>query len=381
MSAPAYPSAILVVGGYGVVGSQVCRLLRERHPTVPLLIGGRNPEKAASLARELGAKPVCVDTSEADPLALLDERVGLVLSAVNDPRDAMLLAAVRRGIALVDITRWTARLHTALLRLSAEHLSAPVILASGWMAGVAPLLAVAAARQVWPPQSIEIDILYGASDLAGPDSIDYVDRLDVPFEVSDKGRERLVRPFTDGHVVTFPDGRRRRTYRLDTPEQATLPIVTGASTVATRIVFDSPLATAALVAFKRLGVIRLLSAESFTRLRRTLLFPQGSGPPGEGTAAVVLVTVRGARGTVRASIVDRRGQSHLTALGAVIAAERVLGLDGLPGAVRGVTFPEQHPQPQTALTTLREHGGEIAIETVESSDAAVISGVADRCGR
>ncbi|MBI5087482.1 MAG: DUF1800 family protein [Actinobacteria bacterium] len=90
------------------------------------------------------------------------------------PHDALLLAAVTRGIALVDIARWTARLHAALLRLSTESLSAPVVLASGWMGGVAPLLAMAAARQVWPPTSIEIDILYGAADLAGPDSVDYV---------------------------------------------------------------------------------------------------------------------------------------------------------------------------------------------------------------
>ncbi|MBI5506317.1 MAG: saccharopine dehydrogenase [Deltaproteobacteria bacterium] len=379
MSAAASRGAILVAGGYGVVGSRICRLLRERHPDAALLIGGRSPDKGAELVRQLGAKPVRIDTSEADPLALLDERPSLVISAVNDPHDALLLAAVTRGIALVDIARWTARLHAALLRLSTESLSAPVVLASGWMGGVAPLLAMAAARQVWPPTSIEIDILYGAADLAGPDSVDYVDRLDVPFEVIDAGRERLVKPFTDGRVVTFPEAGRRRTYRLDTPEQATLPIVTGASTVATRIVFDSRAATATLVAFKRLGVIRLLSAERFTRLRRKLLFPQNTST--QGTPTIVLATVRGEGAVVRASIVDREGQSHLTALGAVIAAERALGLDGLAAAPEGVTFPEQHPRPQTALTTLRQHGGEVVIEAVERRDAESTCGSAVRCAR
>lgn len=379
MSAPAGCGAILVVGGYGVVGSQVCRLLRERHPAAQLLIGGRSPDKAAALARELDATPVRIDTCDADPLASLEERPRLVIAAVNDPRDALLLATVRRAVALVDIARWTARLHAALLRLATESVSAPVMLASGWMGGVAPLLAMAAARQVWPPTSIEIDILYGAADLAGPDSVDYVDRLEVPFEVIDAGRERLVKPFTGGHVVAFPGAGRRRTYRLDTPEQATLPIVTGASTVATRIVFDSRAATATLVALKRLGVIRLLSAERFTRLRRKLLFPQTASS--QGTPTVVLATVRGEGAVVRASVVDRAGQSHLTALGAVIAAERALGLDGLAAAPAAVTFPEQHPRPQSALATLRQHGVEIIIEAAASQDVAAVSCLAARCTR
>ena len=45
-------NAVLIAGGYGVVGSQIARFVRKRHPDLPLIIGGRNPDKAESLARE-----------------------------------------------------------------------------------------------------------------------------------------------------------------------------------------------------------------------------------------------------------------------------------------------------------------------------------------
>ena len=45
--------AVLIAGGYGVVGQQAAQVIRQRHPDLPLIIGGRNPAKAETLVREL----------------------------------------------------------------------------------------------------------------------------------------------------------------------------------------------------------------------------------------------------------------------------------------------------------------------------------------
>src|SRR6185437_1841714 len=50
------PAALLIAGGYGVVGEQAARLLRERNPSLPLLLGGRHPERARTLADAIGAR-------------------------------------------------------------------------------------------------------------------------------------------------------------------------------------------------------------------------------------------------------------------------------------------------------------------------------------
>ena len=58
---------ILLIGGYGIHGEKIARLLRRRHPRLPLLIGGRTPEKADALAGLLGnAEGVKIDLY--DPL-------------------------------------------------------------------------------------------------------------------------------------------------------------------------------------------------------------------------------------------------------------------------------------------------------------------------
>ena len=45
--------AVLIAGGYGVVGEQVAQIMRQRHPDIPLILGGRNPQKGESLAKRV----------------------------------------------------------------------------------------------------------------------------------------------------------------------------------------------------------------------------------------------------------------------------------------------------------------------------------------
>lgn len=49
---------ILIAGGWGVVGSAVARLIREAGHDIELVLGGRNPESGAELAKTLGARTV-----------------------------------------------------------------------------------------------------------------------------------------------------------------------------------------------------------------------------------------------------------------------------------------------------------------------------------
>ena len=48
--------AIVILGGYGVVGSQIAHILRQSHPNLPLVLAGRNPQQAQQLVAELGAQ-------------------------------------------------------------------------------------------------------------------------------------------------------------------------------------------------------------------------------------------------------------------------------------------------------------------------------------
>lgn len=349
---------VLVVGGYGLVGTEIVTLLRSRHPDARILLGGRNPAGGDPLAAGLGnAATVRVDAEAADPLreVLSQERPDLVVTVVNDPADRVLLAAVREGIPLVDITRWTARVHRALVALSAENLEAPVVLASGWMAGLAAIVAAEAAERAGGADAIHLDILYAMADRSGPDSVAYMDRLAIPFEAMRDGREVTVLPLTDGRAAGFACGRRATTWRLDTPEQSTIPASLGCGTVETRIAFDSAAASWGLVALQRLGILALLQRPRFTKLRRALL--HASGP---GATTYFRVEARRARESVRVDVSDERGQAHLTAVGALLSIERILALDGAPPLAPRVYFPEQFDNPAALLSTAGALGVDFA---------------------
>ncbi|MCY1043211.1 saccharopine dehydrogenase [Corallococcus sp. bb12-1] len=348
---------VVLVGGYGVVGAQLAGLLRERHPDLPLLIAGRREEPARELAARLGgAEGVALEVRTPGALAALGGRPRAVLSLVNDPDDVLLMAASGDGVPVLDITRWTSRMMATVLRLSGAPPRAPVLLGSAWMAGLVPRLVALAAGRVGRLERVEVAIRFALADQAGPDSLEYMDRLGLSFEVTEDGRERQVQPLTDGRRVTFSDGRATRVFRLDTPEQATLPRVLGARSVATRLGFDSGSATWTLVVLQRLGILRLLQHPRWTALRRTLL--TGSNTGGE---AAWVADVEGERGHVRIEVVDPKGQAHLTAVGALLGAERLLGLDGAPPPPAGVWFPEHEPRPEQTLATLRACGVEVRI--------------------
>lgn len=130
---------VLVVGGYGTVGGELARLAA---PYWPLLLTGRTPERGRALADEVGAQVRRWDLSDPEPFSA---KVRAVISAVNDPEDRVLSAAIRGGVPYVDLTRWTARLQRAVAVAAVEPPRAPVLLSSGWMGGVSGLVAAALA--------------------------------------------------------------------------------------------------------------------------------------------------------------------------------------------------------------------------------------------
>ncbi|MBJ7329752.1 MAG: hypothetical protein JHC95_07645 [Solirubrobacteraceae bacterium] len=347
--------AVLIAGGYGVVGTQIAGLLRARHPDLPLLLGGRSIERATTAAHALGAAGALLDVSAADPLDGLDGTPAAIVTAVNDADDRLLDAALAHDIPLVDITRWTARVQTAVARCAVARPGAPVLLASGWMAGVVPLLAAwAAGEDDAPAHRIDVAVRYELADRSGPDSFAYMDRFAERFEITIDGRQQLVPGLSDGRRATFADRSRARCYRFDTPEQFTLPVTLGVPTVATRIGFDSAVATRSMVGLRRVGALRALSHPRLTRIRHALLHQSG-----DGAGAQVRIDVHRETSTTTVHVADPLGQSHLTAAGALVAVERVLALDGAASEPEGARFSEQHPDPDGAVATLRACGVQI----------------------
>jgi len=354
---------LLVVGGYGLVGEQAARLLRRRHPELPLLLAGRRPESGARLAESLGARTVAVDVTDPDPLAGLPDRPAAVLAVVSDPADRLLVAAMRAGLPYADVNRAG---HAGILDVAVaaarERPTAPVLLSGSWLAGVSALLAAAAVAELGGADSVEITALTSSDDKVGPDSWGFSDRLAWPYYGMRDGARRPTHPLTELRTVRCADGVERPAALIGTLEQTTLPLTLGVPTVQTRMALQSPASFYGLVGLKRSGALRAMARPALRGLRQALL-----QRPGTGDFAGLTVTASSGARTVTVDVLDTRGQAHLSAAGAACAAERVLGLTG--GALpAGLSFPEQFADSAADLEILRQ-AGVVVRRTGFSTDA------------
>ncbi|MEU5401886.1 saccharopine dehydrogenase [Streptomyces sp. NPDC005963] len=334
---------VLLVGGYGTVGAELARLAA---PHWPLLLAGRSLERGEDVAKETGARLVRWDLADPTPLRT---SVRAVISMVNDPDDRVLRAAIHGGVPHADLTRWTARVQRAATVAALLNPTSPVLLSSAWMGGVVPLVAAALAAELGGADRVETAIRWDLADRAGADSVEFMDRLGLDFEVVRDGRRHTIAPLSDARRVRI-GADDTKVASIDTPEQFTLPLTLGTTTATTHIGFSSAASTAALLAAKRLGFFRWGRGERFTSARRALLYA-----PGEGGTARLRIDVHHAGRTRTATVVDPAGQARLTALGGLLALQRILGADGAP-APAGVVFPEQAPDPARALEQLVAHG-------------------------
>ncbi len=318
---------VVLVGGYGVVGSETARLLRQHHPDLPVVLAGRSPERGVALARELDLATLVWDLGAPEAP---DIGASAVVTLVNDPNDHALRACLAGGVPYADIARWTARIQRAASIVAVAAPRAPVILSSGWMGGIAPRVVGALASSGTRVTHVDASIRYDLSDKAGVDSVEFLDRLDRPFEVMSEGRERLVGPLTQRRRVLIGP-HRVQVARFDTPEQFTLPITLGVRDAATRIGFSSNVANWSLLALRRLGFFRLARGDRWSSARRALLYQ-----PGDGGIARILLRLRGPQGEIKATVTDSRGQAHLTAVGAMLSLREALN----PDTPVGLSYPE-----------------------------------------
>ncbi|WP_138753070.1 saccharopine dehydrogenase NADP-binding domain-containing protein [Paenibacillus sinopodophylli] len=329
---------VLIVGGYGEVGRQIAQLLHDRHPNLNIALGGRTAGKAVPF-QSARVQTIVVDNNADDPLVHTGEHVSLIINAVNDLEDRLLLSAVRRKIPLIDLTRWTEIFQQSATKLESKELHAPVVLSSGWMAGTASLFAMlysASLKNV----SIQIHALYSLRDKAGPDSAAYMDRMNIPFHITEPKGNRLVFPMTDPVNVQFPNGYTAKCYRLDTPDHVTLLKPNHIDSASFRITFDSKASTYALVGMIKSGLWKLISGERFRTLRRRLLYN-----PGTGSAHHIVIHLKGLDHNGRwverrMGISDPIGQTHLTALGAAVQAEKLLRASDTEPLAPGIYYPE-----------------------------------------
>ncbi len=327
-------SWVLLVGASGVVGRQAAARLRQRWPDLPLLLGGRDLAKVEALALELGnARGVVVDLGRRD-LGLSDDiAVGATAMFVKDETLNGQLFAQDRGSAFIDISSAAFELGPQAAFYSERPQTAPILLASNWLAGVSTFAALDLASGFARVDNVLVSALLDDQDMGGGAAeADYVRQTQAGPSSLVRRNGRFVWAAGEDAAATFEawDGT-----RFDAQAFGNLDILSlSAATNAPEVAFQ------------------LAVGETSSRRR-------GDRYSHEILIEITGLSLDGQMTHARRFVIHPDGQAPMTALGVSLAIEAMLGLETGKKLAPGLYLPHAVVDPAQAVEALRDIGAVI----------------------
>ncbi|WP_313894068.1 saccharopine dehydrogenase NADP-binding domain-containing protein [Psychrobacillus sp.] len=254
---------IVVVGGYGHVGGQICRTLAEKFPG-DIYAAGRSLDRAEQFCQSTygKVKPLELIATSINDWNCLDQ-TRLVIMCIDQEDTAFARKCMESGIHYVDISANGSFLKK-LEQLRNESNIATGVMSVGLAPGLTNLLAQQLKNLFEQTNCINISIMLGLGDSHGKAAIEWtVDNLNSVFEVMENSKLKYVSSFTDGRTTYFGEKLgHREAYRFPFSDQQSLTKTLDVKSVVTRLCFDSRLVTTALHMLRRIGLTKLLSKKS-----------------------------------------------------------------------------------------------------------------------
>lgn len=301
---------ILIIGGNGLVGKTITRILQTRNPHLNIFIGGR---KGGNSERNLK-----IDVTDPHTFQeITDHKINFIILSVNDRSDNVLKYAIANHIDYLDITKPTPALVKAYDIAGKSNINSRIVFSSGWMGGIVPGLAGVLSKGTNDIQEVKLFVYYSVKDLAGESSAHFMaENVAVPFHDYKNDQPNLIRHFLDTEIFDFSFGiGKRSAYNFDVPDLYILNKVERIPNVSVKMTYNSKFITWLLGSFQYLRIFNILSLKE-----RKMIF----GSSGNGDQAVFEIVVKDKKGIKKLSLQSTKGQAELTALSAVLHTEELL---------------------------------------------------------
>lgn len=321
---------VLLLGGSGTVGARTAKTLRRLQPELPIVLAARDAVKAAAVAAEVGGPTTttAVDLSRPDLGLPADAGFSAVVALLKDPWLNSLKYAQSRGVPYLSFASFSFEIGPEVAHYVQRPTSAPVLLLGHVFGGVGTLAALHFARAFKTVESIALAGVVDPHDQGGP--------------ASQADFERLLKDCPSSLI------RRDGVWRW----------VSGAE--AARSIVDVTGVAREGQALPLLDVVSLAVATDAKSLRVDLAAREGGqAPVTELIVEIAGVGHDGRPARARHEIVDRDVYAGLSARGAALATERLLGLAGEPPPGPGLYHPESLLDPARVLQHLQEFGASV----------------------
>jgi hypothetical protein len=319
---------ILIVGGYGLVGSHIARLIRGKYNAIELILAGRNPQNGEGLAKELNnAETAHLDLNEGFNLSDYG-KIDLIITAMEDHGNILRETAILNGIANITVSEVADEISpTAFLGLH-KSISAPIVFAGHWQGGILTLITKQLANKFSHITRIETAGLYDERDPIGPLVANEVNGFIGQALLREAGKWQLVDSKENAREIHLYDHTPGTGYPMGTLDVPSIAAFTGAANVR----FD-------FMKGKSIGSSQGLDAshDLYIDIEGVLL----SGQPTK----------------LRTIVSGPKGNSHLTAVGVFLITEAIFGLDGQSAPQKGGLYlPETIVSTDNILNRLRAFG-------------------------
>ncbi|WES99734.1 saccharopine dehydrogenase [Chryseobacterium arthrosphaerae] len=301
---------ILIIGGNGLVGKTISRILKSRNPQFNIFIGGRKGGKTGNDLKIDVTDPATFKT-------ITGKNIHLIILSVNDKNDHILQFAIENHIDYLDITKPTPDLVKAYGLAQNREIGSRVVFSSGWMGGIVPGLAGTLSHNADDIREIKLFVYYSVKDKAGESSAHFMaENVAVPFHEYKNDRPVAIRHFLNTEVFDFSFGiGKRNAYNFDVPDLYILNRIERVPDVSVKMTYNSKFITWLLGSFQYLRIFSILSLKE-----RKMIF----GSSGNGDQSVFEIVVKDKNGSKKLSLQSTQGQAELTALSAVLHTEELL---------------------------------------------------------
>lgn len=338
-------SNILIVGGKGIVGKTIHRILHSRNQEYTIYIGSRK--------EEITEYDVMIDVNKPETFkGIVNRNIDLIILAVNDQDDHILRFAMDNSIDYIDITKPTPDLVKALaVAETTQNINSRIVFSSGWMGGLVSGLMNVLSHNPENIREVKLYVYYSVKDLAGESSAHFMaENVARPFISYQNNRQISVRHFLNSEDFKFSFGiGKRQAYNFDVPDLYILNQIEKIPTVNVKMTYDSKFITWLLGTFQKLRIFSMLSLKA-----RRVIF----GSSGNGDQSVFEIVIKDDQGEKKLSLQSKKGQAELTALATVLHAEMLLHGD----FKNKIYFAHQLYDPKKLYQSLAEYEG-ITIET------------------
>jgi len=273
---------ILIVGGYGAVGTIVSKDLAIRFPG-KVLIAGRNKHKALAVIGQhnLDALPIELDLNSGSFGDIDFNQVHTAISCIEYLRDDNFIhACIKGGVHYTELaTSYEAYQRLINYGEEVEESKICLIPGVGLMPGLSGVFVQNAIAKLQEIRAVESFILLGLGENHGLDAIRWMLKfVNKTFTLQTEEREEQVKSFADPvEEQLLSENRPRKFYRFDFGDQHIIKEVTEVDSAQTRLAFDSRAITWLIAKLRKVGLLNKVSKINPQSVKRWLdMFRFGS---------------------------------------------------------------------------------------------------------